>query len=99
VVALRDYCDSLNALSVTHLAELKTMLAISREAWTESTTKELRTFTNNAIEWVESIETPPSLQHLAQRAVNGALSYRSLPSASSLGLTKPMLEYVLMNNF
>jgi len=89
----------LNALNVNHLAQLKTMLNVDREAWTDWTTEELRTFTNNAIECVESMETPLTLQHLAQRAVNSAMSFKSLRSASSLGLTKPMLEYVLMNNF
>jgi len=50
----------------------------------------------NALKWIEQVEAPSSLQHLARMSVIRAMSGRSLRCASTLGLPTCILDYVLL---
>jgi len=50
----------------------------------------------NALNCIERVERPFSLQHLARMSVICAMSGRSLQSASTLGLPTCILDYLIL---
>jgi len=85
---------SLSALSANHVKKLRVKLSDYEQAMDEETAREKGADMNRAIECVQQVEVPLRLQDLARRAINRAMSVRSLDGASSLNL--PHLEpYIL----
>jgi len=85
-----------NDMSVTNLNDLKSTLTSRQSSFDEWTAADLRTFTMDARKWVEKIDTPRSLLHLARSAVISSISYRSLLNLAPERLPHHLHQYVLM---
>jgi len=86
----------LNDMSANDAMDLKRMLTECQSAFDERTEEELRTFTVDALKWVEKIDVPRSLLHLARSAVISSMSYRSLLNLAPERLPHHLHQYVLM---
>jgi len=85
--------NTLTANQVNRLSRmLYTILEVVKKMGFDN--QECCTFISNTLEWVHRIGTPFSLEHIACQAICRALSGRSVPSASVLGIPKHVQKYL-----
>jgi len=86
----------LNDMSAKEVNDIKKLLILRQKDFTMSTTtKELRTFTMEALTFLEKVE-PRRLQHLARSIIVGAMSYKSLCNLTYECIPPHLHEYVQM---
>jgi len=86
----------LNAMSAAQVDILLRSLSARQTFMTEDTPGDLRTSTNDAIEWLRGVEAPPCLKHLARRVITLAFPNGVLRDIATLGLPRNLEQYLLL---